>query len=74
MSRIVDSRIYKRTKQWKLQYLVQWAGYEGTEKEFTWEPADDFEHASEAVENYHSAYPSKPRPDTLEQELLRRTG
>ena len=60
ISEILDSKIDKRRKC-KLQYLVHWLGYEGTDEETSWVPADEV-HASEAISDFHSANPSKPGP------------
>ena len=52
---ILDSRIYRK----KLQYLVKWKGYGHGEN--TWEPAANFDHASEVVEDFHKKYPTARR-------------
>ena len=61
-SEILDSKIDKRRKC-RLQYLVRWAGYEGTDEETSWLPASELGHALEVVSDFHQAYPEKPRPD-----------
>ena len=53
---ILDSRIHRH----RLQYRVQWTGYE----EHTWEPAENVDDARDAIEAYHEAYPNKPGPWT----------
>ena len=60
ISEILDSKIDCRRKC-KLQYLVHWLGYEGTDEETSWIPAEEV-HASEAISDFHSTYPSKPSP------------
>ena len=60
ISEILNSKIDCRRKC-KLQYLVCWLGYEGTDKETSWIPTEEV-HASEAISDFHSAYPSKPNP------------
>ena len=60
ISEILNSKIDKRQKC-KLQYLVRWLGYEGTDEETSWVPADEV-HTSEAISDFHSAHPSKPGP------------
>ena len=40
ISSILDSKIDKRRKC-KLQYLVQWTSYEGTDEETSWLPASE---------------------------------
>ena len=63
ISEILDSRIDRRRKC-KLQYLVRWAGYEGTDEETSWVLATELEHARELVSDFHKAYPDKPNPDS----------
>ena len=60
ISEILDSKIDRRRKC-KLQYLVCWLGYEGTDEETSWILTEEV-HASEAISDFHSAYPSKPGP------------
>ena len=62
ISEILDSKIDKR-RRCKLLYLVQWAGYEGTDKETSWLPVSKLGHASEYISDFHHAYPDKPGPD-----------
>ena len=59
---ILDSKIDKR-RRCRLQYLVCWAGYEGTDEETSWLLASELGHASEVVLDFHQAYPEKPGPD-----------
>ena len=61
ISEIVDSKINKR-RSCKLLYLVRWLAYENTDKELSWLPAMELEHANELVSNFHSTYPQKPGP------------
>ena len=56
VSAILDSR--KRYN--RIQYLVEWAGYEGTPDHRTWEPAENIAHAIEFVNDFHQRYPHKP--------------
>ena len=60
---ILDSKIDKR-RTCKLLYLVRWSGYEGTDEELSWLPANELEHATELLADYHTAYPNKPGPLT----------
>ena len=55
VERILDSRRRHR----KLQYLVQWAGYNHIQT--SWEPAENLENAAETVEEFHRENPQKPR-------------
>ena len=61
ISEILDSKIDKRHKC-KLQYLVRWTGYKGTEEETSWLPASELGHALEVISDFHQAYPEKPGP------------
>ena len=45
-----------------LPYLVRWTGYEGTDQETDWLSALELTHAKELVQDFHTAYPHKPRP------------
>lgn len=53
---ILDSRIRYR----KLQYLVQWSGYDHTAESTSWEPLDNVENSAELIAQFHLQYPSKP--------------
>ena len=61
IAEVVDSKI---DKQWwcKLLYYIRWLGYEDTDEEFSWLPAMELEHTTELVDDFHSAYPTKPGP------------
>ena len=59
VSAVLDSRIQRK----KLQYLVEWAGYEGMPDYHTWEPAENLANASDYVRDFHRHYPHKPCPD-----------
>ena len=61
IAEILDSKLDQRRKC-KLLYLVQWAGYEGTDQEMDWLVATELTHASELVADFHSANPSRPGP------------
>jgi hypothetical protein len=58
---ILDSKIDKQRKC-PLLYLVKWSGYEGTDEETSWLPASELNNASKSISDFHSTYPSKPRP------------
>ena len=51
---ILDSKLARG----KLMYLVDRVGY-GPE-EHTWEPAENVEHAEQAVADFHQAHPERP--------------
>ena len=61
ISEILDSKINKRRKC-RLQYLVKWSGYEGTDEETSWIPTSKLKHATESVVDFHLANPDKPGP------------
>jgi len=61
IAEILDSKIDCR-RRCKLLYLVKWLGYEGTNDETSWLPADELSHASDLVADFHNSYPDKPRP------------
>jgi hypothetical protein len=54
--RVIDSRM----RYTKLQYHVQWAGYDYIRT--SWEPAEYLANAPDLVAEFHKAYPEKPRP------------
>ena len=55
VERILDSRRRYR----KLQYLVQWAGYNHIQT--SWEPAENLENAPDLIAEFHAKHPDKPR-------------
>ena len=63
ISEILDSKIDKCCKC-RIQYLVRWMGYEGTDEETSWLPASELGHASDVVSDFHQAYLEKPGPDS----------
>ena len=61
IAEILDSKIDNRRKC-KLLYFVRWTGYEGTDKDNSWLPAMELDHAQEIVSDFHACYLCKPRP------------
>lgn len=61
VANILNSRNNPRTG--KLEYLVEWVGYEGVQEEITWEPLSNLLDASESIEDFHLRYPDKPQID-----------
>ena len=57
VSRILDSRLRKG----KLQYLVEWTGFQSDEDRTSWEPANHLRNSPDLVQDFHSNYPRKPR-------------
>ena len=62
ITEILDSKLDQQRHQCPLLYLVQWAGYEGTDEETSWLVATKLGHATELVTDYHKAYLNKPGP------------
>ena len=60
ISEILNSKIDNQHGTCKLLYLIRWTGYEGTDKETSWILASELRHASKIVEDFHSAYSTKP--------------
>ena len=61
ISEILDSKIDKHRKC-RLQYLVKWSGYEGTDEETSWIPASELENMTESMVDFHLTNPDKPGP------------
>jgi len=59
IAEILDTKL-DRHRRCKLQYLVRWASYEGTDEETSWITADELAHAQELVQDFHKNYPNKP--------------
>jgi len=64
---VLDSRIFGRWK--KLQYLVQWTGYDRP----TWETAANVD-GLQAVDRFHARHPQKPGPQPLRAAALSLAG
>ena len=58
IAEVLDSKLGRHTC--KLLYYVRWLGYEGTDKEYSWLPATELEHAKDLISDFHSAYLNKP--------------
>ena len=61
IAEILDTKVNK-CRCCKLLYLVKWLGYEGTNEETSWLPADELSHAADLVKDFHRKYPDKPGP------------
>ena len=64
VANIINSRLNTRTG--KLEYLVEWLGYEGTDKHTTWEPKNNVTSSTSKLEEFHSRYPDKPHANSNE--------
>jgi len=56
VSTILDSRRHYR----RLQYLVEWSGYEDTVEQFSWEPLENLQNATDHLADFHCRHPTKP--------------
>jgi hypothetical protein len=54
--KILDSRIRHHGNSSRLEYLVQWTGYDKPD----WEPATNVVNAPDLVAEYHEKHPSRP--------------
>ncbi|KIN99072.1 hypothetical protein M404DRAFT_30866 [Pisolithus tinctorius Marx 270] len=61
IAKILDSKVDQQQKC-RLQYLVHWAGYEGTDEETSWLLATKLGNAEDLLTAFHASYPDKPRP------------
>ena len=59
IAEVLDSKIDRR-RRCKLLYLVKWVGYEGTDEETSWLPADELGNAPDLITEFHRRYPDKP--------------
>ena len=57
VSAIIDSRL---SHSGKLEYLVEWLGYEGTQDHVSWEPIDNLSGSTDHITSFHLANPLKP--------------
>ena len=55
---ILNSKI-NQWRKYKLQYLMHWLGYEGTNEKLSWILADEV-HTSKAISDFHFLYLDKP--------------
>ena len=55
---IVDSRLRRN----KVEYKVEWTGYQATGDRYSWEPPENLDTAVESIDAFHRAYPKKPGP------------
>ena len=56
---ILTSRFAARSKT-KIEYLVEWKGYEGTDEATTWEPEENLKGSPDLLREFHQRYPDKP--------------
>lgn len=72
VANILNSRNNSSTG--KLEYLVEWAGREGTNEQVSWQLPSDLDHATIAIAEFHERYPSKPSSDTTPSRSRRPPG
>jgi len=62
---ILDSKEVKNRKKngppTKVEYLVEWEGYQNTAQPRTWEPYDNLLNARQSLREFHRLYRDKPR-------------
>jgi hypothetical protein len=63
---ILDSRV----RNSKLEYLVDWVGYDP--HKHSWEPASYLDHASEEIARYDERYPDCPSAQSIRTRPQRR--
>ena len=67
---ILDSKF----ERGKLQYLVEWEGFDDDEHERrTWQPAENLDGAQELVTSFHASHPNKPSTHSLPASSQRRS-
>ena len=71
VANIVDSRQNSRTG--RLEYLVEWLGYEGTDEHTTWEPVSNLSGSQDTIDRFHDENPGKPRIDGVPKRLRKTT-
>jgi RNase H-like domain found in reverse transcriptase/Reverse transcriptase (RNA-dependent DNA polymerase)/Integrase zinc binding domain/Chromo (CHRromatin Organisation MOdifier) domain len=54
---VVKSILDSRLRRNKLEYLVDWEGWEPSDR--TWEPMENLENSPDIVKDFHDRYPSK---------------
>jgi len=60
---ILDSRINSRTG--RLEYLVEWLGYEGSQEQVGWEPRSNVDGLINLIDKFHVEHPDKPSTDSM---------
>src|ERR1700744_1422278 len=65
LEEIIDSSLYRN----KLKYRAKWTGY-SPEHDKTWYPAENFNNASRATEQFHSRNPRKSRLGTRDNQQV----
>ena len=71
VSAILDSKFDYRFRNCHLRYFVRWAGYEGTDLEYDWVSAADYNEDEEIVVAFHTQNPDKPGPARIDPNYTR---
>ena len=58
VANIINSRNNSRTG--RLEFLVEWLGYEGTDEHTSWEPKSNLTSSKTKLKQFHERYPGKP--------------
>ena len=64
IERILTSR-FSNPQKTKVEYLVEWKGYQGTDEETTWEPSENLQGSEAAVKEFHQNHPDKPQANYM---------
>jgi Chromo (CHRromatin Organisation MOdifier) domain len=57
VTNVLDSSIQRR----RLEYLVEWKGYEDSNEATSWEPSSNVTHVTRKLAEFHTSHPKKPR-------------
>jgi len=71
VSAILDSKYDYRFRNCHLRYFVCWAGYKGTDLEYDWVSAADYDADEEIVITFHTQNPKKPGPARIDPNYSR---
>jgi hypothetical protein len=71
VAEILDSKYDYRYQRCHLRYFVRWAGYEGTDNEFEWVSAVDYDPNEDIVVAFHAQNPTKPGPAHIDPNYAR---
>jgi hypothetical protein len=58
----VAAVLHSRKRGRRIEYLIEWAGYDNDPDQRIWEPPSNVENCKKLIEAFHRAYPDKPTP------------